>query len=120
MSRYSRLQDFQPTEEELAAQRKAAQAPGEDTAWGAGIGSTLGAIAGGLLSIPSFGTLAPILIPAGAAAGGGIGSAIGGSVGNSDAQKAGAVVDAAELERQKKLQEFKMRQAALDDLEQTA
>lgn len=115
--RYPTLDELQPTDEELAAQRKAAAAPGQDAAIGGGIGSVLGGAAGALLSIPSFGTLAPALIPAGIGVGSAIGGAAGGAVGNGEAQQAAELLDAAGLERQKKIEALKMRQAALDELE---
>lgn len=113
MSRRPTADELIPTDEELAAARTAASAPGEGSAWGGGIGTALGAGAGALLSIPSFGTLAPLLIPAGAGVGGALGSAIGGSVGNAQAKGAGDTLTAAQAKRQKLLDEDAQREEAL-------
>jgi cation transporter-like permease len=115
--RYPTEGELTPSADELARARKAAAAPGESTAIGGATGSVLGGALGALISAPSFGTLAPILIPAGAGLGGTVGSAIGGSIGNSEAEKDNAALDAAEMERQKKLAALKLRQEALDHLE---
>jgi hypothetical protein len=116
MSRRPTADELIPTDEELAAARTAASAPQEDTAWGGGIGTALGAGAGALLSIPSFGTLAPVLIPAGAGVGGALGSAIGGSIGNAQAKSAGDTLTADQAARAKLLNEDAEREAALKAL----
>lgn len=61
---------------ELAANKFQMDA-NSDAAIGSGVGGVLGAGLGALASIPSFGTLAPLLIPAGASAGAGVGGGIG-------------------------------------------
>lgn len=118
--RFPTDEELMPSEAELEAQRKAASAPGQDQAWGSGIGSILGGGLGALLSIPTGGSLAPVLIPAGLGVGAAIGGAAGGAIGNSEASAATDELNAAELERQKKIAALKMRQDALDALEHTA
>lgn len=113
---YAGVGDLLPSEQELEAQRRATAAPGESAAWGSGIGTLLGGVAGGLLSIPSGGSLAPVLIPAGMGAGGALGGAVGGAVGNSQADAAGKTLDAAALRRQRQLQQLQEHQDALDAL----
>lgn len=115
--RYPTDEELLPTAAELEKQRKAAAAPGEKGAWGGALGTIAGGALGALLSVPSFGSLAPVLIPAGAGAGGAIGGAIGGSVGGAEADAAEQDLETADLERQKKLAALKLRQAALDHLE---
>ncbi len=106
--------DMGPSPQELAAAKTSARAPGEASAWGAGIGTALGAAGGALASIPSFGTLAPVLIPAGAGLGGALGGAIGGSVGSAQADQADKTVQAGELARQGAVTEEELRQQALN------
>lgn len=114
--RYPTLDELAATEEEKAAARKVATAPGESQAVGGGIGTILGG-ALGALGIPLG--LGEVTIPLGASLGGAAGGAIGGSIGAGDADKAQAVLDEAEQARQRKLTEMQLRQQALDALKAT-
>jgi len=111
-----RTTDLIPTDEELAAARTAASAPGEATAWGGGIGTALGAIGGALLGIPTGGALSAPLAGIGAGVGGGLGSAIGGSIGGEIGKNAGDTLTAAQARRQKMLDEDQLREEALAKL----
>lgn len=117
MARRPTSSDLVPTDEELAAARTAANAPGAGAAWGGGIGTALGAIGGGLLGtilVPGLGTAAGATL--GAGVGGGLGSALGGTIGGEMGKNAGNVLTADQAKRQKLLDEDALRQEALQAL----
>lgn len=116
MSRRPTATDLIPTDEELAAARTAASAPQEDTAWGGGIGTALGAIGGALLGIPTAGALSVPLAGIGAGVGGALGSAVGGSIGGAQAKGAGDTLTAAQAKRQKLVDDDQLREEALAKL----
>jgi hypothetical protein len=111
----ARLQpeDLLPTEEELRLMREAQAAPGT----GQAIGSTLGTLAGGALSlIPGAQPFAPMLMGAGGSLGGLIGGGIGGGMGEEAQQRLSEL----EQKRQEKITAQQMREEALRRLlEQT-
>lgn len=114
---YPTADELQPTEEELKASRDAAGAQGTDAAIGSGVGTAAGGLLGALgLLVPG---LAAVTIPAGLAAGGAIGGTIGNLVGSDTANKAEDTLSKDELERQKKLTAFQLRNEALQRLENT-
>ena len=114
--RYPKDSEFLPTPAELEAARKA-----EEAKKASGVGSAIGTVAGSALG--ALGFLAPgvgaVTLPAGAALGGTVGSLIGDAIGEGEAEKQNAVLNDAELERQKKLRALQLRQEALDALENT-
>jgi hypothetical protein len=115
--RYPRDSEFLPSQRELEAAKKAEQAK-QAGGWGRAAGTIAGGALGalGFLGGPAVGTAT---LGAGAGIGGEVGQLIGDEVGNAEAEKQNEIVDAAELERQRKLRALQMRQQALDALENT-
>lgn len=115
--RYPKENELLPSQAELDAAKKAQQAQ-QSKAIGGGVGSVAGAALGalGLFGGPE---LAAATIPLGASLGGAAGDAVGGAIGDAEAQRQNEIVNAAEMERQKKLAAFKLRQDALARLEST-
>ena len=112
-----RDEEFLPSHRELEAARKAEEAK-KAGALGSGIGTVAGTALGalGFLGGPAVGAAT---LPAGAALGGTVGNMIGDELGNAEAEKQQGILDAAELERQRKLRAIQMRQEALEALENT-
>lgn len=110
--------DLDATEEEKRAARIAA----EGGAGARGLGSTIGSAAGGALGalgflVPGAGAaLGPALISAGSGLGGMAGDAIGGKLAEGDLEDAEETLSAAELQRRKRMEAYRLRQEALGEL----
>lgn len=111
-----RPEDLEPTERERALTRRlqdgekgAGMGAGIGTALGAGLGA-LGFLAGPEVGLPAMGL--------GASLGGSLGGAIGGSAGGMSTDAAADELQKAEAKRQQLLNEYQLRQQALDALMQ--
>lgn len=112
-----RPDDLEPTDRERALARRvndgekgAGIGAGVGTALGAGLGA-LGFLAGPEVGIPAMG--------AGASLGGSLGGAIGGGIGGMSADDASEELRRAEEKRQRLLNDYQLRQQALDALMQS-
>lgn len=119
--RYPTADELAPTEDELKAARDAAGAQQTDSAWGSGIGTVLGGLAGlaPLLAGPAGVPLLAVTEPAGLTMGGAVGSTIGGMIGSDTANKAENELQKGEIERQKKVTALQLRNQALQQLMNT-
>ncbi len=109
-----RPEDLEVSEEErrLARQQNAgAQGGGVGAGIGTAAGAALGAL--GFFGGPAVGLAT---VPLGASLGGAIGGAAGSSIGNAQADDASEKLSKLDMERQKKLTEYQLRQQALDAL----
>lgn len=112
-----RPEDLEPTDEERTLSRRlqdgqkgAGIGSGIGTALGAGLGA-LGFLAGPAVGIPLTGL--------GASLGGQLGGAVGGQVGGGSADDAQAQLEELQEKRQKLLNDYQLRQQALDALMQS-
>lgn len=119
MFRYPTADELEPTEEERAAARKSAGAQQTASAWGSGIGTVLGGLAGLTPLLAGQPELLAATLPAGLSAGASIGNTVGGLVGGAEADKADKQLSEAELQRQKRLAELQLHDEALNRLYST-